>query len=95
MKRFVTSCHCLTYNRTVVLCNYEQIIELLKRYKQSGYNAATSISTNGKEIKKELKIKRSLYEILQILSISLFEQMPIEESLMNTYLQSQKEAICN
>ena len=46
-------------------------------------------------IKKELKIERSLYEILQILSISLFEQMPIEEALMNTNLQNQNEAFCN
>ncbi len=46
-------------------------------------------------IKKELKIERSLYDILQILSISLFEQMPIEEALMNINLQTQNEAFCN
>jgi len=45
-------------------------------------------------IKKELKIERSLYEILQILSISLFEQMPIEEAFMNIDLQIQNPSIC-
>lgn len=46
-------------------------------------------------IKKKLKIERSLYEILQILSISLFEQMPIEQALTNTNLQNQNEAFHN
>jgi hypothetical protein len=46
-------------------------------------------------IKKKLKIERSLYEMLQILSISLFEQMPIEQALTNTNLQNQNEAFCN
>ena len=46
-------------------------------------------------IKKKLKIERSLYEMLQILSISLFEQMPIEQALTNTNLQNQNEAFRN
>lgn len=32
-------------------------------------------------LKKELKVERSLYEILQILSVTLFEKMPISEAL--------------
>jgi hypothetical protein len=32
-------------------------------------------------LKKELKLERSLYEILQILSVTLFEKMPIFEAL--------------
>jgi hypothetical protein len=31
--------------------------------------------------KKELKLEKSLYEILQILSVSAFEQRPISELL--------------
>ncbi len=41
-------------------------------------------------IKKELKIERSLNEILQILSISLFEQEPIEQLLTKTDSQLEK-----
>ena len=32
-------------------------------------------------VKKELKLDRSLYEILQILSVSLFEKAPVFEVL--------------
>jgi hypothetical protein len=32
-------------------------------------------------VKKELRIERSLYEILQILSLTLFEQIPISTAL--------------
>ena len=35
-------------------------------------------------IRKELRLERSLGEMLQILSISLFEQMPLEYALMTT-----------
>lgn len=38
-------------------------------------------------VKKELKIKRNLYEILQILSISQFEKTPINTLLSETDLQ--------
>jgi len=41
-------------------------------------------------IKKELKIERSLYEILQILSISLFEKEPIEQLLTKSDSQIEK-----
>jgi hypothetical protein len=46
-------------------------------------------------IKQKLKIERSLYEMLQILSISLFEQMLIEQALTNIDLQNQNEAFRN
>jgi hypothetical protein len=32
-------------------------------------------------LKKELRLDRSLYEILQILSLTLFENMPISRAL--------------
>jgi transposase len=39
-------------------------------------------------VKKELKLEQSLGEILQILSIVLFEQMPIEQALTNNMSQN-------
>jgi len=39
-------------------------------------------------VKKELKLEMSLAEILQILSIMLFEQVPMEEVLMNNVSQN-------
>jgi IS4 transposase len=36
-------------------------------------------------IKKELKLDRSLNEILQILSITLFEKSPIHQVLLDSY----------
>ena len=39
-------------------------------------------------VKKELKVEQSLGEILQILSIALFEQMPIEQALTNNMSQN-------
>jgi hypothetical protein len=39
-------------------------------------------------VKKELAIEQSLGEILQILSISFFEQMPIEQALTNNMTQN-------
>ena len=41
-------------------------------------------------IKKELHLERSLGEILQILSITLFEQVPISEVLMKTVSQHEE-----
>jgi len=38
-------------------------------------------------IKKELNVKRNLYEILQILSVSLFEKTPINTLLSGFGLQ--------
>jgi hypothetical protein len=40
-------------------------------------------------VKKELNLKQSLFEILQILSVNPFEQVPINELLMNIKTQSQ------
>ena len=40
-------------------------------------------------IKKELKIERSLNEILQILSILLFEKVPLYQALTNNTMQNQ------
>jgi hypothetical protein len=34
-------------------------------------------------LKKELRIERSLYDILQILSLTLFEKIPLFEALNN------------
>ena len=36
-------------------------------------------------IKKELKLERSLHEILQILSILLFEKTPLKQALTENY----------
>ncbi len=41
-------------------------------------------------IKKQLDLELSLGEILQILSITLFEQVPISEVLMKTVSQDEK-----
>ncbi len=41
-------------------------------------------------IKKQLDLELSLGEILQILSITLFEQVPISEVLMKTVSQNEK-----
>jgi hypothetical protein len=38
--------------------------------------------------KKELKIERSLYEILQILSVSTFDKTPVNQLVMSTELQN-------
>ena len=41
--------------------------------------------------KKKLMLKQSLYEILQIISISIFEKMPINQLFQQTHLQYFKE----
>jgi hypothetical protein len=41
--------------------------------------------------KKKFRLKQSLYEILQILSISIFEKMPINQLFQQTHLQYFKE----
>jgi hypothetical protein len=46
-------------------------------------------------IKKELKIERSLGEILQILSISLFEKMPLLQAFSLEYTQDNMFSDCN
>jgi len=42
-------------------------------------------------IKKKLKIKRNLYEILQILSVSLFDKMPLAKLISEADLQNVEE----
>lgn len=46
-------------------------------------------------IKKRLKLEHSLYTILQILSLSLFEQMPIGRALTTTTIQEKITSIDN
>ena len=46
-------------------------------------------------IKKELKLSRSLNEILQILSITLFEKSPIYQVLSDFYADIKKPNFCN
>jgi hypothetical protein len=46
-------------------------------------------------IKSKLSIERSTYEILQILSVSLFDKTPINELLENQIYQDVKELNCN
>ena len=46
-------------------------------------------------IKKQLKIERSLNEILQILSITLFENTSLLQLLTNTESQKEEEQVCN
>jgi len=46
-------------------------------------------------IKKQLKIERSLNEILQILSITLFENTSLLQILTNTESQKEEEQACN
>ena len=50
---------------------------------------AISIYVLAAIVKKEFKIELSLGEILQILSITLFEQVPIEQVLMKNVLQNE------
>jgi hypothetical protein len=46
-------------------------------------------------IKKELKLDRSLNEILQILSITLFEKSPIYQVLSDSYADIKKSDFYN
>ena len=46
-------------------------------------------------LKSTLKLDKSIYEILQILSVSYFDKMPIKELLTNQYSQNVKEPNCN
>ena len=46
-------------------------------------------------IKKELKLSRSLTEILQILSITLFEKVPMDKVLTKTFPQIGSDEFCN
>ena len=46
-------------------------------------------------IKKDLKLDRSLYEILQILSFTLFEKSPIYQVLSDFYAEIKKSDFYN
>ena len=46
-------------------------------------------------VKKELSLNASLYEILQILSVTPFEQIPLPELLTNTYDSTRNSYDCN
>jgi hypothetical protein len=46
-------------------------------------------------LKKQLRIERSLGEILQILSITLFEKLPMYQVVTEMNLQTEKSQICN
>ena len=46
-------------------------------------------------LKKELKLEPSLYEILQILSVTPFEQTPLQELLTKTYDPTRNPYDCN
>jgi hypothetical protein len=45
-------------------------------------------------MKKDFKLEQSLYTILQVLSVSLFEKMPILEAFSKNYLLAQDEQNC-
>ena len=45
-------------------------------------------------MKKDFKLDQSLYTILQVLSVSLFEKMPILEAFSKNYLLAQDERNC-
>ena len=45
-------------------------------------------------MKKDFKLEQSLYTILQVLSVSLFEKMPIIEAFSKNYLLAQDEQNC-
>jgi hypothetical protein len=46
-------------------------------------------------VKKELRLEPSLYEILQILSVTPFEQIPLPEFLTKTYDPIRNPYDCN
>ena len=46
-------------------------------------------------LKKHLKLDQSLYNILQILSVSLFEKTPILQAFSSTEHQNEEDCLCN
>jgi hypothetical protein len=46
-------------------------------------------------VKRELHLETTLYEILQILSVTPFEQIPLQELLTNTYHANRNSYDCN
>jgi len=56
--------------------------EIQKTLLKSKYELLVAI------VKRELKIKRTIYEILQILSVSAFEKTPLDQILNQEELQN-------
>ena len=46
-------------------------------------------------MKKRLKIEASLYTILQVLSVTIFEQMPLLQALTDSDYKNDQEGNCN
>jgi hypothetical protein len=46
-------------------------------------------------IKKELKIEKSMYEILQIISVSIFDKSQLNQLLSESRIETPEEPICN
>jgi len=46
-------------------------------------------------IKKQLASERSLYNILQVLSVNVFQQVPLQQLLEDSAPQSQEDDLCN
>jgi len=46
-------------------------------------------------VKKQLQSEKSLYSILQILSVNAFEQEPLHQVLTDFRLQNSEASICN
>ena len=46
-------------------------------------------------IKKQLVSERSLYNILQVLSVNIFQQAPLQQLLEYSAPQSQNDGLCN
>jgi len=42
-----------------------------------------------------LKLKQSLYTILQIISVTLFEKMPLLQTLTDVEVDEQEVSVCN
>ena len=45
-------------------------------------------------IKKQLKLKQSLYTILQIISVTLFEKMPLLQTLTDIEVEEEEVSTC-
>lgn len=46
-------------------------------------------------VKKELQLDASLYTLLQILSLTLFEKMPIQQAFQGDHYNSERAMLCN
>ena len=73
LKIQIASVHNIDRNRLRIECGQKPNLE------------AVSVYVLVAIIKKRLKIEQSLYTILQILSVPIFEKMPIYQALTNTF----------